>query len=325
VAVTWGFSAGTSDEGNTADGIETPVMAGVEGVDLSRPHPARIYDHWLGGKDSFAADREVAEQVADLAPWVISGARGNRAFLGRAVRYLARAGVRQFLDIGSGLPSSGNVHEIAQAVDPGCRVVYVDHDPIVLVHARALLAKGKRTIAVAGDARAPAAIFADPAVRAHLDLSQPVAVLFVAVLHFMVGEEPTGIVAQVREQLAPGSHLVISHTADLPDTPAGPDRSAATQAAAALYDSLAAPFVLRTPEQVTALFDGFDLVEPGVVPAHLWRPDRGRPGPAIPVLAGVGRLPGSSPGPDLAPGRGPGWSDPADPSAGCGEPGGDGS
>jgi O-methyltransferase involved in polyketide biosynthesis len=299
------------------------TATGVSEFGANRPHPARIYDHWLGGKDGFAADREVAEKVAEMAPWVISGARGNRAFLGRAVRHLTRAGVRQFLDIGSGLPSSGNVHEIAQAVDPGCRVVYVDNDPIVLVHARALLASNQRTIAVAGDARDPAAIFADPAVRAHLDWSQPVAVLFVAIFHFIVGDEPTRIVADVRDRLVPGSYLVVSHTGDLPDTAAGPDRAAGTQAAATLYESLAAPFVLRTPEQVSALFDGFDLVEPGVVPAHLWRPDRGRPGPAIPVLAGVGRLADSSPGPDLAPGRDPGWDDVPVPATSADELGGD--
>jgi SAM-dependent methyltransferase len=313
-----------SGEWGDAVFAQAPVISVPRGNDFDtrQPHPARIYNYWLGGKDNFAADREVAQKVAQIAPWVIYGARGNRGFLTRAVRYLARAGVRQFLDIGSGLPSSGNVHEIAQAVDPGCRVVYVDNDPIVLVHARALLASDGRTIAVAGDARDPAAIFADPAVRAHLDWSQPVAVLYVAIFHFIVGDEPARIVADVRARLVPGSYLVVSHTGDLPDTAAGPDRAVGTQAAAALYGSLAAPFVLRTPEQVSALFDGFDLVEPGVVAAHLWRPDRGRFGPAIPVLAGVGRLPESSPGPDLAPGRGPGWDDVPSPAGSIDEPAG---
>jgi hypothetical protein len=196
-------------------------------------------------------------------------------------------------------------------------------DPIVLVHARALLASDQRTIVVAADARDPAGIFADPAVRAHLDWAQPVAVLFVAIFHFIVGDGPARIVADVRDRLVPGSYLVVSHTGDLPDTAAGPGRAASTQAAAALYGSLAAPFVLRTSEQVSALFEGFDLVEPGVVAAHLWRPDRGRPGPAISVLAGVGRLPDPSPGPDPAPGRGPGWDDIPDPARSSDEPGGD--
>ena len=290
-----------------------PVASAPRGndIDTSRPHPARIYDYWLGGKDNFAADRQVGEKVAELAPWVITGARGNRAFLTRAVRYLAQAGIRQFLDIGSGLPSSGNVHEVAQAVDPACRVVYADNDPIVLAHARALLTRDERTVVVAGDARDPVDLLADPAVREHLDWTQPVAVLFVAVLHFLDGDEPARIIAQVRDHLVPGSHLVVSHVADLPDTAQAPQRAAATQAAADLYADLAAPFVLRAPEQVAGLFTGFDLAEPGLVPAHLWRPDRGQPGPSVPVLAGVGRLPGRvaaadpRPGPGHAPGPGP--------------------
>jgi O-methyltransferase involved in polyketide biosynthesis len=296
---------------------QVPVISAPRGndVDTRQPHPARIYDYWLGGKDNFAADREVAEKVAQVAPWVISGARGNRRFLTRAVRDLARAGIRQFLDVGSGLPSSGNVHEVAQGVDPACRVLYVDNDPIVLVHARALLAGDERTVVVAGDARDPVGLLADPVVRGHLDWSRPVAVLFVAVLHFLDGDEPARILAQVRERLVPGSYLVVSHVADLPDTVEGPDRAAATKAAADLYAGLAAPFVLRAPEQVAALFTGFDLVEPGLVPAHRWRPDRDRPGPPVPVLAAVGRLTDpdaavdSHPGLGLAPRPGPGGTD----------------
>jgi SAM-dependent methyltransferase len=292
----------------------SPVNSAPRGndVDISQAHPARIYDYWLGGKDNYAADREVAEKVAQVAPWVISGARGNRRFLTRAVRYLARAGIRQFLDVGSGLPSSGNVHEVAQAVDPACRVLYVDNDPIVLVHARALLAGDERTVAVAGDARDPVGLLADPTVREHLDWSRPVAVLFVAVLHFLDGDEPARILTEVRECLVPGSYLVVSHVADLPDAIEGPERAAATKAAADLYAGLAAPFVLRTPEQVAALFTGFDLVDPGLVPVHRWRPGRGRPGPPVPMLAAVGCLAGtgaavdSCPSPASAPRRGPG-------------------
>lgn len=291
-----------------------PVISAPRGndVDIRQPHPGRIYDCWLGGKDNFAADREVAEKVAQVAPWAISGARENRGFLTRAVRYLARAGIRQFIDVGSGLPSSGNVHEVAQAVDPACRVLYVDNDPIVLVHARALLAGDERTVVVAGDARDPVGLLGDPTVREHLDWSRPVAVLFVALLHFLDGDQPARILAEVRERLVPGSYLVVSHVADLPDAVEGPDRAAATKAAAELYTGLAAPFVLRTPEQVASLFTGFDLIEPGLVPAHRWRPDRGRPGPPVPVLAGVGCLAGpdaavdSRPGPGSAPRRGPG-------------------
>lgn len=163
-----------------------------------------------------------------------------------------------------------------------------------MVHARALLTTDERTIAVDGDVRDPHAILSDPAVRTHLDLRRPVAVLMVALLHFVVGEdEPARIIAAIREHLAPGSFLVISHVADLGDGGEHPERAAATGAAAQLYDALAAPFVLRTAAQITALFGGFDVVDPGVVPANLWRPNRNRPGPFTPVLAGVGRLPDS--------------------------------
>ena len=161
----------------------------------------------------------------------VAGARGNRAFLTRVITHLARAGIRQFLDVGSGLPSSGNVHEIAQGINRDARVVYVDHDPIVLVHARALLARDDRTIAVAGDARDPASVLANPDVRSHLDFSQPIAVLFIA----------------------------ISHVADLPDE-GGPARAAAAREAVGMYEEMAAPFVLRSPEHITGLFAGLRLV-----------------------------------------------------------------
>lgn len=274
------------------DGSEEEDRGRLEGLDTSRAHSARIYDFWVGGRDHFAADRLAGTQVAELAPWVISGARGNRAFLGRAVSWLTKAGVNQFLDIGAGLPGAGAVHEVAQTINPAGRVAYVDNNELVLVHARALLACDARTIAVPGDACDPAAILADPQVRSHLDLDRPVAVLLVAVLHFIVDhDQVAGIVASLRNRLAPGSYVVISHVADLPDTPGRPGRAAATQAAAARYESLAGPFTLRTPEQITALFDGFALIPPGIVPAHQWRPRHKNPGAAIPVLAGIGHLP----------------------------------
>jgi hypothetical protein len=223
---------------------------------------------------------------------VVAGAQqANRAFLRRAVGHLARSGVDQFLDLGSGLPAPGNVHEVAQAVVPAARVVYVDVDPVVMVHARALLACDERTIAVPGDLRDPAAILTHPDVRAHLDLTRPVVVLLLAVLHFVADtEDPAGIVAGYRDRLAPGSAIVISHVADLPD-PDQPDRAAATRDAAAVYEELAGPFTLRTPERITGMFHGLDLLPPGVVPANRWRPRRSRPGPAVPILAGVGQVP----------------------------------
>lgn len=151
-----------------------------------------------------------------MAPWVVSGVRANRAFLRRAVEALAESGIDQFLDLGAGLPSAGNVHEVAQGVNPAARVVYVDNDPVVLAHARALLATDERTVAVAGDFLDPSGILVDPAVRGHLDFSRPVAVLLVAVLHFVPDEaDPAGCVAVLRDAVAPGSALVLSHVADL--------------------------------------------------------------------------------------------------------------
>lgn len=304
-----------ADDQPAATGFNTGAF------DVSRAHPARVYDRWLGGKDNFAADRDVADQVARVAPWAVAGARANRSFLRRAVSFLAGEGVTQFLDVGAGLPSAGNVHEIAQRFQPDARVCYIDHDPIVLAHARALLAAGN-TIAVAGDARNPYAILSDPAIHAHIDFRRPVAVLFVALLHFLRDEDdPAGVVAAFRDTLAPGSFVVISHVADLPDGHHQAGRAEATREAVKLYEELAAPFILRSREEVAGLFAGFDLLEPGLVAAHEWRPPRGRPGPPVPVLAGVGCLselhpapasretPVSHPGPGLAPRRGPGGND----------------
>ena len=257
----------------------------------------------MGGKDNWAADREAADQVAQIAPWVVQGARASRAFLGRAVRYLAGCGVRHYLDVGAGLPAAGAVHEVASRQVPDARVAYVDNDPIVLTHARALLAD-ETTIAVAGDARDPAAILADQAVRAHLDFDRPVAVLLVSVLHFLAGpgDDPAAVVAVFRDALVPGSFVVISHVADLPDAPQSAERAQATREAARLYQELAGPFALRTPIEIAALFAGLDLVDPGLVGVHEWRPRRDRPGPPVPVLGGIGRVPESGLG--RGPGRG---------------------
>jgi SAM-dependent methyltransferase len=260
--------------------------------DASRAHPARVYDYWLGGKDNFAADRRAGDQVAQQAPWVVAGARANRAFLRRAVTHLARLGVDQYLDIGSGLPTAANVHQIAARHRPGARVAYLDNDPVVLAHARALLARDRHTIAERGDARDPQAILTNPTVRAHLDLTRPVAVLFVAVLHFLTPEDdPAGVVAAVRDALAPGSFIVISHVADLPDQQQTAGRAEATRKAADLYADLAAPFTLRAPDQLADLFTGLDLIDPGLVGVHAWRPPRDRPLPPVPVIGGVGALP----------------------------------
>ncbi|MDQ1250657.1 MAG: hypothetical protein QG597_5036, partial [Actinomycetota bacterium] len=181
-------------------------------IDTSKPHPARMYDYWLGGKDNFAADRVAGDAVTRVAPFVRDAARGNRAFLARAVTFLAARGVDQFLDIGAGLPAAGNVHEVAQRVNPAVRVVYVDNDPVVLCHAQAILATDDRTIAVGGDLRDPGEILTCPQVRAHLDFTRPIAVLLVAVLHFVPDDEdPRGILASLHDALPRGSYLVLSH------------------------------------------------------------------------------------------------------------------
>ncbi len=256
------------------------------GIDTRTPNPARIYDALLGGKDNYPADRNAAHDILNVAPQARRGAKENRAFLQRAVRYLAaEAGIRQFLDIGTGLPTQGNVHQIAQQVAPHTRVVYVDHDPVVHVHANALLANHTTTIAVLADLREPEVILGQPEVRRLLDLTRPVAVLLVAVLHFLRDEEdPTGIVTRLRDAMAPGSHLVISHaTADF-----HPQAGAkVTQ----VYQHASAPLLLRSHSQIARFFDGFDLVEPGLVEPAAWRPDP--EGPTKPsaggFYSGVGR------------------------------------
>ena len=234
--------------------------------DASVPHPARVYGYWLGGKDHYPADREAAEQVIRCRPQVVAGARANRAFLAQVVRFLAECGVRQFLDIGTGLPAPGSTHQVAQTVAPECRIVYVDNDPLVLVHARALLtstAQGSCDYLEA-DLRDTPAVVAGAART--LDFTRPAAVLLLAVLHFIPdSDDPAGIVAALARQLAPGSYVVISHlTGDF-----APDPVAAGVAA---YNALVpAALVPRTHSQVSALFAGLPMVPPGVVPLTEWR------------------------------------------------------
>ena len=233
---------------------------GLPDIDTGTPHPARIYDCLLGGKDHFPADRKAAEQILAAVPQAGAMARANRAFLQRAVRFLAaEASIGQFLDLGSGLPTHGNVHQVARQIAPEAKVVYVDNDPIVHAHGNALLADEQTTILFA-DLREPARIVDHPKVRRLLDLDQPVGVLLVAILHFVRDrEDPAGIVAQLRDAMAPGSYLVLSHaTADF-------DPAAANTAARA-YDRATAPLTLRRHAEVARLFDGLELVTPGLVP-----------------------------------------------------------
>jgi hypothetical protein len=251
------------------------------------PHPARMYDYFLGGKDNFAADREAAERALSISPEFRTGALANRGFLQRAVRHVARQGVRQFLDIGTGIPTAGSTHQIAAEVSSDVRVAYLDNDPIVLVHGRALLAgaeQGTATV-IHADLREPAAILENPEVRAVLDFDEPVALMLVAILHFIGDDEdPAGIVRRLMASLPSGSRLVLSHaTGDF----ATPEQ---VEQARALYSHSAAPLVPRSREQVAAFFEGLELEEPGLVTPPLWRPDEPvRPGDEhAPGWAGVG-------------------------------------
>jgi hypothetical protein len=241
-------------------------------IDTSKAHPARMYDYLLGGKDNFAADREAIGALLKAVPNARTGARENRAFLGRAVRYLvAEAGVRQFLDIGSGLPTANNVHEAAQAIAPETRVAYVDNDPIVMAHARALLTSHPdgRTAYIHADLHDPDAILNHRSVRGTLDFGQPIALVLMAVLHFFpAADNPAGIVATLLAALPPGSYLVASHvTADYNDPTSAADGVQAVQRAGV-------PILTRTADEFADLaLAGLELVPPGLVPVSEWRPD----------------------------------------------------
>jgi len=265
-----------------------PGFAAAE-IDTSKPHPARMYNAYLGGNDNYPADRAAVRQILRNFPEVRPIALANRAFMQRAVRFLAaEAGIRQFIDIGTGIPSAGNVHEVAGRAAPDARVVYVDNDPIVHVHANALLTGSGTTGIVLADLRDPAAIVAHPQLRELIDFSRPVALLLVAILHFIRDEEdPAGIVATLRDALPDGSYLALSHgTLDF-HPPGGEDLAASG------YQNATAPLVLRARERVLPFFDGFELLEPGLVQAPLWRPEGRRPRPKdlekLGIYAGVGR------------------------------------
>ena len=249
------------------------------------PNPARMYDYYLGGKDNFPADREAADQALAIAPPTRDMARENRAFLRRVVRFLAgEVGIRQFLDVGAGLPTQGNVHEVAQAIAPDARVLYADNDPVVVAHARALLADAN-TAAIQADLRDPGAILGHPEVQALIDFRKPVAILLLAVLHFVKdAEDPAGIVARLRDAVPAGSYLAISHaTAETPNPQ--PDVAAKV---VSVYQRSTASLVLRTRAELEPFFEGFDLVDPGLVQVQEWRPDAPSDAPGG-IYGGVGR------------------------------------
>jgi hypothetical protein len=261
-------------------------------IDTSRPHSARMYDYFIGGKNHFAADRKTAREVLRHSPYVPTAARENRAFLGRVVRYLAaQAGVTQFLDIGTGLPTTNNVHEVAQRVDPSARVVYVDNDPLVLAHARALLTSAPegRTAYIQADFRDPGAILANPATRDVLDFSKPVALMLVAILHFAPDEyRPAEAIATLLDALPSGSYLAASHLTTEYDQDA-------TSAGQQVMRSAGIVMQKRDSGDFAKLaFTGLELVPPGVVLVSQWRRDATGPVPApheVNCYGGVGRKP----------------------------------
>jgi len=270
------------------------ALLGEQSFDPGIPNVARIYDALLGGKDNYAADREAARRLVAAVPGAAHAARENRAFLARAVSFLAgEAGIRHFIDIGTGIPAGGHVHEIAQAADLGTRVAYVDNDPVVVAHANALLA-GAPTVAVAhADVRNPRHLMTLPALRALIDFDQPVAVLLVAVLHFVEdSESPWAIARCITGHLAAGSYLVVSHVT-------GDEITAdAARQAREIYDGASAPGVTRSKDDIERFFDGLEMIPPGVVNVAAWRSGPRRSGTSGPALfyAGIGRKTSGIPG-----------------------------
>ncbi|HUN30691.1 MAG TPA: SAM-dependent methyltransferase [Trebonia sp.] len=260
------------------------------GIDTGKANIARVYDWWLGGDHNFRADQDAARAMIAVEPNARAIARANRAFLGRAVRFLAaEAGIRQFLDIGSGMPTQANVHQVAQETASGTRVVYADADDVVVAHSKLILDGNPDAAVIQADLRDPDRILADPETQLLLDFSQPVAVLLVAVLHFIPDADgPEQIVATLRDALPDGSYLVVSHGC----SDALPDLASALES---VYKSkVAAQGRARTSEEIARFFDGFTLVDPGLVWLPQWRPDRPEDVPDHPeqywFLSGVGQL-----------------------------------
>ncbi|GGU58012.1 SAM-dependent methyltransferase [Streptomyces lavendofoliae] len=268
--------------------MERPAWA-PPGIDISVPSVSRIYDYYLGGSHNFEVDREAARKAMEFVPGLPKVMQANRAFMRRAVRYAVGEGVTQFLDIGSGIPTFGNVHEVAQAADPGARVLYVDHDPVAVAHSGAVLEGNENAGVVAADLRKPQDILDAPEAGRLLDLDRPVALLLVSVLHFVEdADEPRRAVAELRDALAPGSLLIISHAAyegiPLPQERVG--------GAVGVYRDIRNPLVMRTREEISGFFDGFEMVEPGLVKMPEWRPENAvdQEDPyAFSGFAGVGR------------------------------------
>ncbi|MGH3343853.1 MAG: SAM-dependent methyltransferase [Carbonactinosporaceae bacterium] len=253
------------------------------GLDTTGPSPARVYDYILGGKDNFAIDREAAQKILAAAPDTGALALANREFLVRAVRFMAQSGICQFIDVGTGIPTSPSVHEVARSFDPSARVVYVDNDPMVVVHNRARLATDDGIEAIDGDVRDAEGILSDPQLHDLIDYDEPVGVLVIAVLHFISDEEdPAGALARFRDRMAPGSYLVIAQmTAD--GDPEGLEQARAAGASAGTNPTF------RSREELLSFFEGFELVAPGLVDVQHWRPEHDAAPTRLKVAGGVGR------------------------------------
>ncbi|MFK8909523.1 SAM-dependent methyltransferase [Streptomyces sp. YS-3] len=269
--------------------MERPAWAPT-GIDISVPSVSRIYDYYLGGSHNFEVDREAARKAMEFIPGLPKVMQANRAFMRRAVRFALDEGITQFLDIGSGIPTFGNVHEVAQSAVPEARVVYVDHDPVAVAHSTAVLQGNERAGVIAADLRKPQDILSSPEVARLLDLDRPLALLLVAVLHFVEdSDDPRAAVAELREALAPGSMLILTHAA-YEGIPLSEDRAGG---AVGVYRNIRNPLVMRTSEEIATFFDGFEMVAPGLVQMPMWRPENSpeQEDPyAFAGFAGVGRI-----------------------------------
>ncbi|MEU0744499.1 SAM-dependent methyltransferase [Streptomyces sp. NPDC006134] len=271
--------------------MERPAWA-PRSIDITVPSVSRIYDFYLGGSHNFEVDRDAARKAMEHLPGLPKIMQANRAFLRRAVRFAVDEGITQFLDIGSGIPTFGNVHEVARAAHPGARVVYVDHDPVAVAHSQAVLEEnGDDTDVdvVAADLLKPRDILTSPQVERLIDLNRPVALLLVAILHFVDdADDPYRAVAELRDALAPGSLLVLTH-ASYEGIPLPPERAAG---AVDVYKDIRNPLIMRSREAIARFFEGYDMVEPGLVPMPHWRPETAPEDEdpyAFSGFAGVGR------------------------------------
>lgn len=268
--------------------MERPAWA-PRSIDISVPSVSRIYDYYLGGSHNFEVDRDAARRAMEFMPGLPKIMQANRAFMRRAVRFATGEGITQFLDIGSGIPTFGNVHEIAQESRPGARVVYVDNDPVAVAHSQAVLEGNEDADVLAADLLKPREILASSQVHRLIDLNRPVALLLVAILHFVEDEDdPYEAVAELRDALAPGSLLVVTH-ASYEGIPLLKEQAEGT---VDVYKNIRNPLIMRSREEIARFFEGYDMVEPGLVPMPDWRPDTA-PEDEDPIsfsgFAGVGR------------------------------------